>query len=106
MLKWRACRPGVRPGPARKNPVGPIAGLVPAPGPGQRAEDALENLDRFLESAIMSGMPYVRIIHGKGTGKLRQVVREALSHSPHVSRWENALNNEGGEGATVAHLKE
>ena len=99
----------------KKPPAQPDKTILPRPAAsstlqldlrGQRAEDALENLDRFLESAIMSGMPYVRIIHGKGTGKLRQVVREALSHSPHVSRWENALNNEGGEGATVAHLKE
>ena len=71
---------------------------------GQRAEDALSNLEHFLEQAYLAGMPFVRVIHGKGTGKLRQVVREALTHSEQVSRWENGMDNEGGEGVTVAHL--
>jgi DNA mismatch repair protein MutS2 len=71
---------------------------------GQRAEDALTALERYIEQAYLAGMPFVRIIHGKGTGKLRQVVREALTQSPHISRWENGLDNEGGEGVTVAHL--
>jgi len=46
----------------------------------------------------------VRIIHGKGTGRLRQVVRESLAHSPHVKNWEAGVENEGGEGVTVARL--
>ena len=49
-------------------------------------------------------MPFVRIIHGKGTGRLRQVVREALKKSPHVQRMENGGESEGGEGVTVAHI--
>jgi DNA mismatch repair protein MutS2 len=85
------------------------APFYPSPGMeldirGQRAEDALDALDRYLESAILAGLPYVRIIHGKGTGRLRQVVREALQESPHVSSWENGQDKEGGEGVTVAHL--
>jgi DNA mismatch repair protein MutS2 len=71
---------------------------------GQRAEDALDALDRYLESAFLAGLPFVRIIHGKGTGRLRQVVREALQGSPHVLRWENGQDKEGGDGVTVAHL--
>ncbi len=71
---------------------------------GQRAEDALEALDRYLESAYMAGLPFVRIIHGKGTGRLRQVVREALGESPHVKNWESGAEKEGGEGVTVARL--
>lgn len=71
---------------------------------GQRAEDALEALERYLESAFLSGMPFVRIIHGKGTGRLRQVIREALQKSPHVDRFEQGLVQEGGDGVTVAHL--
>ena len=83
--------------------------FYPSPGMeldlrGQRAEDALDALDRYLESAFLAGLPFVRIIHGKGTGRLRQVVREALQGSPHVSRWENGQDKEGGEGVTVAHL--
>jgi len=71
---------------------------------GQRAEDALSALDQYLESAYLAGLPFVRIIHGKGTGRLRQVVREALQQSSHVTHWENGLDNEGGNGVTVVHL--
>jgi DNA mismatch repair protein MutS2 len=71
---------------------------------GQRAEDALEALDRYLESAFMASLPFVRIIHGKGTGRLRQVVREALHDSPHVNKFESGQDNEGGDGVTVAKL--
>jgi DNA mismatch repair protein MutS2 len=83
--------------------------FYPSPGMeldlrGQRAEDALDALDRYLESAFLAGLPFVRIIHGKGTGRLRQVVREALQESPHISRWENGQDKEGGEGVTIGHL--
>ena len=87
-----------------------ISVLHPSPGMeldlrGQRAEDALEALERYLEAAYLADLPFVRIIHGKGTGRLRQVIREALQSSPHVSRFEAGHDNEGGEGVTVAHLK-
>ena len=71
---------------------------------GQRAEDALDALERYLESAYLAGLPYVRIIHGKGTGKLRQSIREALVASGHVKNWENGNEKEGGEGVTIARL--
>ncbi len=72
---------------------------------GQRAEDALEKLEKYLDQAYVSGMPYVRVIHGKGTGKLRQEVRAAMQHHPHVSSYEEGLPNEGGDGVTVAKIK-
>jgi len=71
---------------------------------GQRVEDALDALDRYLESAYLAGLPFVRIIHGKGTGRLRQVIRESLTQSPHVKNWEAGVEKEGGEGVTVAKL--
>ena len=71
---------------------------------GQRAEDALEMLDRYLEKAYMAGLPFVRIIHGKGTGKLRQEVRAVLRTHPQVSSFEEGGPKEGGEGVTVAKL--
>jgi DNA mismatch repair protein MutS2 len=71
---------------------------------GQRAEDALEMLDRYLEKASMAGLPFVRIIHGKGTGKLRQEVRAALRDHPQVASFEEGGAKEGGEGVTVAKL--
>ncbi|HZU87282.1 MAG TPA: endonuclease MutS2, partial [Anaerolineaceae bacterium] len=55
---------------------------------GQRAEDALDALDNYLESAALAGMPFVRIIHGKGTGRLRVVIREALQRSEYVGSFE------------------
>lgn len=83
--------------------------FYPSPGMeldirGQRAEDALDALDRYLESAYLAGLPFVRIIHGKGTGRLRQVIREALSQSQHVKNWEPGSEKEGGEGVTIARL--
>ena len=71
---------------------------------GQRAEDALDMLDRYLEKAYMSGLPFVRIIHGKGTGKLRQEVRAALKGHPQVESYEEGGQKEGGEGVTVVKL--
>jgi len=68
---------------------------------GLRADEALDALDNYLDKAYLSGMPYVRIIHGKGTGKLRQVVRQALNQHPHVKSFEAGGAKEGGEGVTV-----
>jgi DNA mismatch repair protein MutS2 len=68
---------------------------------GLRADEALDALDNYLDRAYLAGMPYVRIIHGKGTGKLRQVVRQALNQHPHVKSFEAGGANEGGEGVTV-----
>ena len=84
--------------------------LHPSPGMeldirGQLAEDALAGLSNFIESAYLSGMPFVRIIHGKGTGKLRQVVRDALSKNQYVDHWESGVEREGGEGVTISFLK-
>jgi len=73
---------------------------------GQRSEEALDALERYLDSAYLAGLPWVRIIHGKGTGKLRLAVREALSHNQHVKSFESGGDKEGGEGVTVAKLAE
>jgi DNA mismatch repair protein MutS2 len=83
--------------------------FYPSPGMeldlrGQRAEDAVEALDRYLESAFLAGLPFVRIIHGKGTGRLRQVIRDSLNQSSHVKSWEAGGDKEGGEGVTVAKM--
>jgi DNA mismatch repair protein MutS2 len=72
---------------------------------GQRAEDALDALDRYISNASMAGLPFVRIIHGKGTGRLRQVIREALKLNSEVKNFEEGGDKEGGEGVTVVHLE-
>lgn len=71
---------------------------------GQRAEDALDALDRYLDNAIVTGMPFVRIIHGKGTGRLRQVIRETLRDNMNISSFEDGADNEGGDGVTIVHF--
>jgi DNA mismatch repair protein MutS2 len=71
---------------------------------GQRSEDALDALEIYLSNAYSAGMPFVRIIHGKGTGRLRQVIRELLGESELVKSFEEGGEKEGGEGVTIAHL--
>jgi len=71
---------------------------------GLMSEDALDKMEKYLEQAYLSGLPFVRIIHGKGTGKLRQAVREALRGHSYVKAFEEGKDNEGGEGVTVAKL--
>lgn len=71
---------------------------------GKLVEDGLDELEKYLERAYSAGLPFVRIIHGKGTGRMREAVRSALSESPYVSSFEEARPNEGGAGVTVAIL--
>ncbi len=71
---------------------------------GQRGDEALDALERFMDAAFLAGLPFVRIIHGKGTGRLREVVRQALKTNTHVRSFEPGGEKEGGEGVTVAML--
>jgi DNA mismatch repair protein MutS2 len=71
---------------------------------GKLVEDGLDELQKYLEKAYSAGLPFVRIIHGKGTGKMREGVRAALKQSPYVESFEEAHDNEGGAGVTVAKL--
>ncbi len=71
---------------------------------GQRVEDALPQLDKYIDNAYLAGLPFVRIIHGKGTGTLRQVVREALAENPLVTSFKPGAREEGGDGVTIAQL--
>ncbi len=72
---------------------------------GIRASEVEEQIDQYLHDAYLAGLPWVRIIHGKGTGALRKVVRDVLQVHPVVERSETARQNEGGDGATVAYLR-
>jgi DNA mismatch repair protein MutS2 len=71
---------------------------------GLRASEVEASLERYLEDAYRSGLPNVRIIHGKGTGALRQVVRDYLGGHPAVAKHVVAPANEGGDGATLAYF--
>jgi DNA mismatch repair protein MutS2 len=72
---------------------------------GWRAAEVAEKLDRYLNDAYLAGMPSVQIIHGKGTGALRQVVRDVVSGHPLVASFGGG-GQEGGDGVTVVRLVE
>jgi DNA mismatch repair protein MutS2 len=67
-------------------------------------DEALFRLDRYLNDAFLAGLPTVRVIHGKGTGTLRQAVREELKSHPLVESFRRAGLEEGGDGATIVEL--
>ncbi len=73
---------------------------------GMRVEEALEKLADYLDRAYLAQAPFIRIIHGKGTGKLRDAVRETLRKSSNVSKFETGLDGEGGDGVTVVKFRE
>ena len=72
---------------------------------GLIADEALYRLDKYLREAHMMGLLQVRVVHGKGTGTLRQVVREMLKDHPLVESYRLARPEEGGGGATVVELR-
>jgi DNA mismatch repair protein MutS2 len=72
---------------------------------GMRVDEGLDALELYLERAYLVRLPFVRIIHGKGTGRLRESIRQALGLNPHIDRYESGGRTEGGDGVTVAHLK-
>ena len=71
---------------------------------GMRTEDALNELERVLDRAVMVGYPSVKIIHGKGDGILRKFIRDYLRKYSHVSRFEDEHQDRGGDGITYAYL--
>ncbi|MBR6090247.1 MAG: endonuclease MutS2 [Anaerolineaceae bacterium] len=72
---------------------------------GLDSEEMSMRLEKYLDDASLAGLPYVRIIHGKGTGVLRRTARKLLLGHPHVKFIESGRDNEGGDGVTVAHMK-
>jgi len=73
---------------------------------GKRAEEAMEEVDKFLDDAVMASVQRVRIVHGHGMGVLKRAVAELLSKHPHVAKYSVAPPNEGGNGATIVELRE
>ena len=67
-------------------------------------EVALDRLDQYLYDAFMAGLPSVRIVHGKGTGKLRHAVHDSLAKHPLVKSYRLGERGEGAYGATVVEL--
>ncbi len=72
---------------------------------GQTSDEALANVDLFLDHAVRSNLTQVTIIHGKGTGVLRKAVQEHLKHHPSVKSYRLGTYGEGESGVTIAELK-
>src|SRR5207248_9841908 len=100
-------RRAARPGRLRTIAVASPRGEVPYQLDlrGLRRGEALERLEQCLEDASLSGLPEARIVHGKGTGAIRQAVRDTLRRSQYVARFSPEPDSSGGDGATQAWLK-
>ena len=72
---------------------------------GMDRESALDEVSRFIDRAVLTGLSEVKIIHGLGTGVLAKAVREALTRDPRVSSHRYGDPREGGTGVTIARLK-
>ena len=72
---------------------------------GMRRDEALERLEQYLEDAPLAGLSNARIVHGKGTGAIRQAVRERLRSSNAVDRYAAEMDANGGDGATQVWFK-
>jgi DNA mismatch repair protein MutS2 len=72
---------------------------------GMRADEALARLRPALDAAIQAALPALRIIHGKGTGALREVVEDELQGDRRVASFRPGGLGEGGTGVTVAELR-
>lgn len=71
---------------------------------GQRAEEALDAVEKFLDDATLNGLSTVAIVHGLGTGALKKQIRQALGNSPYVSKFYPAEATQGGDGKTIVEL--
>lgn len=70
-----------------------------------RAEEALRDLEKFVDDAVLGGVPSIRIVHGKGEGILRKLVHDFLRKNSNVASYRLGEPAEGGDGVTVAVFK-
>jgi DNA mismatch repair protein MutS2 len=73
---------------------------------GMRLEQARSTVERQIDQALLSGLSWFEIIHGKGEGVLQQGIRELLKTHPSVSEYSFAPTDQGGHGKTVVHLRQ
>ncbi len=72
---------------------------------GEHAEEASDRVEKFLDNAVMATASRVRIVHGHGMGVLRKAIWKLLAVNPHVEKYYEAPQHEGGTGATIVELK-
>lgn len=86
--------------------IGQSAGVSPEYDfRGQRVEEALAGLDKYLDAAYLAGISRVTLIHGKGKGVLRDVVQKYLAKHPFVASFRPGTYQEGGTGVTIVQFK-
>ena len=73
---------------------------------GRNVEEAIDEVEKFLDQAFLDGLPRVRIVHGSGMGILRKALRAYLTKHPNVAGVSEPPHNEGGAGATVVELRQ
>jgi len=73
---------------------------------GRTAEEAHDEVARYLDRAFLAGLPHVRIVHGTGMGVLRRTLREYLKGHPNVALVTEPPHNQGGQGATEVELRQ
>lgn len=105
-LEAASPKPAEKPRRVRSSPESRRGGSIEVDVRGMNGEDAWETVDRFVDSAVLSGWPQVRVIHGKGTGVLRRVIGERLLQDPRVVSHRLGQSGEGGDGVTVVWLEE
>ena len=66
----------------------------------------MERVEDHLDRASRAGLPFVRVIHGKGTGALRRAIRIAIKSNALVKSYETGQEGEGGDGVTVVRLED
>ena len=71
---------------------------------GKRVDEAVGEIDQFLDDALLAGLSPVRIVHGKGTGALRKATHDYLMRDRRVKSFRAGGDGEGGDGVTVAEL--
>ena len=72
---------------------------------GKAADEALDDVVAALDRATLGGAPFLRIIHGHGTGKLKASLRDYLKDSPYVAEFRAGDRAEGGDGVTIVTLR-
>lgn len=72
---------------------------------GERYEDAMNILEKYIDNALVRGYPRVTIIHGKGTGSLRKGVEKFVQSHPYIKNYRLGATNEGGSGVTIVEFK-
>jgi DNA mismatch repair protein MutS2 len=72
---------------------------------GTRADEAIAQVDRFIDEALMASRETIWVVHGHGTGALRAAIRAHLSGHRGIDKIRAGEQNEGGDGVTVAFLK-